>query len=384
MGTDYFIYYAEANIICILILSIVLISDRIYGSLQEKQVWFNRTLIAHILYFTSDIGWAAVLGGQLPRTRALVAALNFSNYSLLSLLAYAWFMYMSVSEKMPFCKDRKKSALCALPMGISLLTLLIAYAVKPYFWVNETAQLNSLYYPMLVAAPLIYLLVAFVLSVINAKKAATRKEKKIYRLIGIYPLAVLVSGVIQLTWMKAPLFCFGVTVMLLFFYIQNTQTLIPADALTRLNNRWQIIRYMEQIHYRENAAVFLMMIDIDRFKGINDTYGHAEGDRALMLVAEVLRQTCEKMRSSVFLGRYGGDEFAIILQNPEKNESPAQVVAMLRGALAEKQREQGLPYALEISIGYEELKDKNDTMQNCMIRADEKLYRDKRRNGRGK
>ncbi|MBQ7261424.1 MAG: hypothetical protein IJR19_08705 [Lachnospiraceae bacterium] len=55
-----------------MILFMILVNDRIYRAQEEKQVCFNRTVIGFILYFSSDVGWAAVLGGQLPRTRAFL------------------------------------------------------------------------------------------------------------------------------------------------------------------------------------------------------------------------------------------------------------------------------------------------------------------------
>ena len=61
MKLDYFIVYAEANIVCIIIFILLLIHDGRYGIRQEKQIWFNRTVIAHILYFISDIFWSSIL-----------------------------------------------------------------------------------------------------------------------------------------------------------------------------------------------------------------------------------------------------------------------------------------------------------------------------------
>ncbi len=359
----------------------ILINDKINSTKQEKQIWFNRDIIAFILYFISDVFWDAVLNGQLPRTRFLVVLFNLTNYILLSLMTLEWFLFMAAAEKMPFRKSRKKRLLCALPMAFSILFIIVAYVLDPLYWINENNELNNeYYYPMMMSVPVFYLIIAFVLSAINARKAASRDEKKLYWLIGIFPLGVMAFGLIQLAGLNAPTFCFGCTIMLLFFYIQNLQTMISVDDLTRLNNRGQINRYMEQVHYRENARVFVMMIDIDWFKQINDTYGHAEGDIALILVSEALKQVCECCKASPFLGRYGGDEFVIIIQNPEENEYPEQISDMIRAALSEKQQENSLPFGLGVSIGYEELRDADDTMPNCLARADKKMYREKRRN----
>ena len=92
MQLSYFFYYTESNIICIIILGILLIHNRKHSTRQEKQIWYDRTIIAHILYFLTDIGWAAVIGGELPRTRLIVILLNFLNYLFLGLMAYSWFI----------------------------------------------------------------------------------------------------------------------------------------------------------------------------------------------------------------------------------------------------------------------------------------------------
>ena len=164
MGLQYFFFYAEANIVCIVILAILLINDMIHSTRQEKQLWFNRTIIAHILYFISDIGWAAVLSGHLPRTRFLVVLFNLINYVLLSAIAYEWFMYMASSEKMEFRNSRKKRILFLIPIILSVVVIVAAYLAAPYFWVDEDVALNDWYYPLMVAAPSFYLLTAFIFS----------------------------------------------------------------------------------------------------------------------------------------------------------------------------------------------------------------------------
>ena len=384
MGVDYFVFYTEASAVCILILLMILINDRLYRTQQEKQIWFSRAVVSFILYFVSDACWAAMLSGQFPRVRIFVELFNFSNYFLLSLMAYGLFMFIAASEKMPFRNSKNKRLLCFLPVMVTTLVMLILYRSDPLFWINENNELNDLYYPLMIATPSVYLLASFVFSVINSRKSDIKEERRLYLLIGSIPIGVMAFGMIQVVGLNAPTFCFGCTIMWLWFYLQNLQTMISVDDLTHLNNRRQINRYMEQIRFDEDAPTYFMMIDVNRFKTINDTYGHAEGDKALVFVADSLRQACEHIRASAFIGRYGGDEFVIIIQDPEEGEHPEQIVETLRTFLTEKQRENRLPYDLGIGIGYEELRDKNDTPAACLIRADEKLYIDKKKNGMGR
>ena len=378
MGFDYFVFYTEASVICVIILLMILITDRVYHTKQEKQVWFARAIMAFILYFISDACWAAMLSGQFPKIRFFAVLFNYSNYILLGTMAYGMFMFIAASEKMPFRKSFKKRFLCFLPVLISVLFITIAYIADPYFWINESNELNDTYYLFQIGIPSLYLLAGFILSIIYARKADTKEKKQRYLLIGSVPLGVGAFGMLQVVALNAPTFCFGCTIMWLWFYIQNMHTLISVDDLTHLNNRGQIDRYMEQLHYSDDNDIYIMMIDINRFKGINDTFGHAEGDRALVIVAEALRQTCDKIKAPAFLGRYGGDEFTIIIQNPGEEEMPDVIVSDIRSILAKKQQENDLPYDLEFSVGYAKMCDSADTAASCLNRADKKLYLDKK------
>lgn len=288
-------------------------------------------------------------------------------------------MYMAASEDMILSMTRKQRILWMLPMTISTVAMVTAYMIVPNFWISEQGELNSWYYPMLLAAPLFYILSSFVISMRNAARAESREIKKRYRMIGLYPLSVVFFGIVQTVLLDAPLFCFGCTIMMLHFYIQSMQAQISVDSLTRLNNRGQIERYLSQIKYRENMPIYAAMMDVDHFKKINDTFGHAEGDRALVLIAETLKQTVGKI-GGAFIGRYGGDEFVLIVHSAEEGimERAAEV---LQSIATKKQEENKLLYNLNLSVGYDRLGAAPDTMENCLKRADEKLYENKRKKG---
>ena len=381
MGFDYFVFYTEASLICVIILSTILVADRMYNTKQEKQVWFRRAIVAFMLYFISDAFWAAMLSGEFTVKRSYVVLVNLSNYILLGLMAYGLFMFIAASEKMPFRKDARIRRLIFLPVIISTLAISIAYVKNPLFWVNEQNELNNLYFPLMIAAPSLYLWAGFGLSVRYALKSVSKMDKRRFLAIGSIPVIVMAFGMIQVVALNAPTFCFGCTVMWLFYYLENMQTMISVDDLTHLNNRGQINRYLEQIHYNKDIRVIIMMIDINKFKTINDTYGHAEGDRALVIVSEALRQTCEQIKASVFLGRYGGDEFTIVIKNPEEDIMPEQLVSMIRSILTQKKTENQLPYDLNVSIGYDLIRGSDDDANECLKRADKNLYIDKQRKG---
>ncbi|MBQ1726419.1 MAG: GGDEF domain-containing protein [Treponema sp.] len=90
---------------------------------------------------------------------------------------------------------------------------------------------------------------------------------------------------------------------------------VSTDSLTRLNNRGAFDRYIKTVLAENYVNVYLFMIDIDLFKQINDTFGHLEGDNALIETAKLLKLVCSlnPELKSCFLARYGGDEFAIVI-----------------------------------------------------------------------
>jgi diguanylate cyclase (GGDEF)-like protein len=238
-------------------------------------------------------------------------------------------IFITISEKVPFRKNKKIRTLLFLPLIVSVVLMIALYAANPTFWISEKGELNSVYYILMLAVPLFYLIITIVVSINSIRKAESPELKKQYWMNVFIPIGVLVAGLIQVISLNVPTFCFGCTIMWIWFYIQNLQNLISIDALTRLNNRGEINRYMEQISYRDNAKVYAMMIDVDRFKEINDMYGHEEGDRALMLVSEALKQTCDRIKTPLFIGRYGGDEF-VVLYEEYKMEEIDKMVRILR------------------------------------------------------
>ena len=378
MTFDYFAFYTEASLVCVAIFVMLIIQNNSYGTRTERENWFVRTGIVHIIYFLSDIGWAAVASGQLPRTRFFVCLFNLINYVFLALMGYSWFMYMAASEGMLLNKKKRFGRKLLIPVMVSFFVMVAAYIADPLFWIDKDGTLNDLYYPLMVSVPTLYVLSSSVISLNNAKKTDVKEDKRLCRLIAVYPLSIVFFGLLQTFALNAPLFCFGCTLIMLYFYIQSLQMLVSVDPLTKLNNRGQIDRYMDRIRYSENESCCFCMIDIDMFKEINDRYGHAEGDRALTLVAEALRRTADKAEVPVFIGRYGGDEFTMIVRSVEDDAAMQELISLFRGILSEKA--EGLRYKLEASAGYDFLDSDDDTAEACLKRADERLYLDKQRN----
>ena len=97
--SQYFIYYTESSIVCLIIFSIILIHNFSRIDRQEKQIRFDYALASFMLYFISDACWAAVISGVIPRTLSSVIVVNFFNNFFMALITYNWFMYVLAVEK---------------------------------------------------------------------------------------------------------------------------------------------------------------------------------------------------------------------------------------------------------------------------------------------
>ena len=148
------------------------------------------------------------------------------------------------------------------------------------------------------------------------------------------------------------------------------------DGLTGLFDKSTFHRILTEELARQSRharLVSLVMIDIDHFKKLNDTFGHADGDVALTQVAEVIT---EQIRTTDSVGRFGGEEFSVVL--PETDAQAAGILAE-RIRIAIEKRFAGTPWKLTVSLGVAciqpEAQDAHTDLSDTLIRtADKALY----------
>lgn len=155
--------------------------------------------------------------------------------------------------------------------------------------------------------------------------------------------------------------------------------LATVDMLTGLNNRAHFLALGETElgrSQRFGRSLGVLMLDIDYFKRINDTHGHAAGDLALQAVSAAI---VRELRTVDILGRLGGEEFAVILPEADVMNT-IQVAERIRGAVERSRVDIGtsLRIPLTISIGATVLRPSENNIDRLLARADAALYRAKR------
>ncbi|HDJ29225.1 MAG TPA: GGDEF domain-containing protein [Proteobacteria bacterium] len=148
---------------------------------------------------------------------------------------------------------------------------------------------------------------------------------------------------------------------------------VSIDPLTRVDNRRAFDAKIKQefaSFKRYGSKGSMIMIDIDHFKMVNDTYGHRTGDGVLRVVAGIIKKEIRDIDS---LARYGGEEFAVIL--PHTVLSPALEVAERLRAKVEESRfsYKGKQFSVTISLGVGEIQE-DDTLESFLQRVDAALY----------
>ena len=153
------------------------------------------------------------------------------------------------------------------------------------------------------------------------------------------------------------------------------------DTLTGVHNRRRFARDLsKQIErsrrYKERAA--LLLIDLDAFKHVNDTYGHDTGDRALKEVADTLTR---RLRANDLIARIGGDEFAVLLPYADAKQGQA-VSGDLCRIISERTIEtgDGFEVCLSASVGFSPIDQHTESVETALAAADRAMYVHKRRN----
>ena len=376
---DYFIYYASSNIIGTIIFSIMLAHDRLSVDRQEKQLKYDQTLVAFMLYFISDSIWAAIDSDIIPKTQLSVSVSNYVNFILMTTITYSWLRYVMAVEQLEKRNRTVVKHAIAFPFVISALILLVLFIAAPGALLEDNLGVTSLFDGFMIVTPSIYIVAVIMYAIKEAKLEDDPIEKRKHIYIAFFPVMVVVGGLIQMIFMPTlPVFCYAGNIFMLIFHIKTTDDQISTDPLTKLNNRSQLIRYVAQESNMrmDGRATFVIMIDINDFKKINDTLGHAEGDKALVILAQSLVYSIRNCNMPMFLGRFGGDEF-VLIAHPVKKEEVEKLIEEIRENVRAECIKENKQFILSVGIGYDELLSIPDTFQKCMQRADSKLYLDK-------
>ena len=162
---------------------------------------------------------------------------------------------------------------------------------------------------------------------------------------------------------------------------EKLKLLALTDPMTKLYNRRHfssISRHILNLARRDKSQIAVVMIDIDRFKNINDNYGHYFGDEVIISLADELK---EQKRESDIVFRFGGEEFLILLPNTSLDgaETLAQKIRLAaESKVLHFPSSDALKYTVSIGVSVSKSKDVQEDIQEVVNRADKALYKAKK------
>ena len=163
--------------------------------------------------------------------------------------------------------------------------------------------------------------------------------------------------------------------MLLYLFSSLKDLMIDRDELTSLSNRRRMLKDLGE-KCRDSSTWSYILADVNSFKQINDTYGHKEGDRSLIIVATALKRAA--LRNGADAYRIGGDEFSVLLPAGGM-EIAVRIGKEAEAELAALIEEENLSYTLQIALGcvsHEE--DPTLEIPDVLEIADQRMYEDKK------
>lgn len=296
-------------------------------------------LIATIL---CDLTFAVVNGvsGDFLRIVNLVAC---TLYFLLMSISFGLIIMLFEHSLNGNGTSLRKIAIAIVVSNIIYAVMLVSnlFTNKFFYITFDNFYERSYLYMAAFAIPI---LLAF-LMLLNVFLNRKNVNMKMFVLALISTMPLVIASILDVFLTESLLVWQGFFISVLFFYLFIIHKVALIDNLTNLHNRRGLDEYLQSLakFSRRKPYVFLM-IDMDKFKEINDQFGHAQGDSALRDTADILRFS---VRRDDFIARYGGDEFVIIAAA----DNADALIRNITTRVDEFNARQTKPYKLVLSCG---------------------------------
>ena len=384
MGKDLIImpiYYLEINIVCIVILLTLFDKFKDECEINHTSKYYEKTLLATTFFSFFDL-IGGILGGTMYEYNRLVLIVSNSLYFFSgSLIGYFYTNY--ILHKIGKEEKKWQKALIFIPVLLVTILLVINLFNGMLFTINE----NNLYS----RGKYIYLfslIIATYIIVMGAnlvycyfKNIDNKKLKEEFKKLLIFTSIPIVSALIQNFNYGITLGQVGLTLSVLLIYLNGQKKDSNIDELTGIYNRRAFNRNVSRL-FNSKKLMFLMLMDANDFKMINDKYGHLEGDKALVAIANILKNAISNTDKDYFLARYGGDEF-IIVGEIKSQDDVDELMLQIEEEEKRYNKETKNKYNIKLSIGYSLRNNEHTSVESLIEAADNKMYARKKEMKKG-
>ena len=367
------IYYLEINIICIIILLVIFDKFKDESLSNSSDKYYEKTLLATISFSLFAL-ISGIFNGTSYNFSQIILIISHSLYFLSE--SFIGYFYTNYILKRINPQEKKYKFILYIPLILSIFFLIINFTKKILF----TISIDNLYSPSKYLYLYNFVNILYVLIIITnliSYYFHNKKNKNEIKSLILFTLLPVVSAGVQSYDYGIILGQVGFTLTELLIYFNNQKKEANYDELTGVYNRRAFNKRANKIYY-SSKSMFLMLMDVDDFKIINDKYGHLEGDKALIQIADILNRAINNTRKNYSLARYGGDEFVIVGNVQNKNEV-AQLIAKIEEEEKKYNKETNNKYNIKLSIGYALQNDNHTSVEDLIKEADNLMYAKKRK-----
>lgn len=359
-----------AGVFCLLYLAGTRVSNRLGKRVGEYL--FNCMIAISIVALLLEMLSFCIDG--IPGKTVCVAQYvsNAILFPATTLMGYLWCLFVEFKISHNVKKIRRTAWMLALPVAVAYALMVLNCLCKTglLFSISSdnvyTRGRFGLYSYVILAFYYLYSIIVVYL--------AKHKGSKIHFFpVYTYVLPCVMGTVIQgLHYgVAAGWFSAAIALMLVEMQLQKEESFV--DELSGLYNRKYLEFYYKQMQMKKYAQVFGIMMDINLFKKINDTYGHTAGDDAIRTVGRLLSGWVDVSDTVI---RFAGDEFIIFCTNRDE-QGVMDLISDIRKRLTEYNRTAKKPYELSFAIGYAEYSPEYASLDEFLHDMDQKMYEDK-------
>ena len=367
--------YAEIYLICMIVTGLLLLWSMRSESHSASDQWLIRCFGGFLATFSANFLFTIFNRGiiQTPWTREISYALKTLFFMFFSMSVIAWCGYAETEIRRGDMIRKKVHLMFIIPSIIPMIPIVLNLWNHLLFTIDESLvyRRQPMYHGLMLylVSCTAYFAVRLVL---RSFREFGPNRKAHLQLTASFSLCILLAWAFSFLGESIPVICVCVMVNLLCIYNGTNRQQISMDKLTQVNNRQNLIGFINYKLINHESRLYALMIDVDYFKPINDTYGHLEGDHALVRVAEALKHSCNSFKRRPFIARYGGDEFIVILEGTQ--EEADRLCNYIHCKLKESQETEKAPYDLTVSIGVAGYRNGMQS-KDLIAAADEELYK---------
>ena len=356
-----------ANIISILLIGTLYLANRQKAEYDRDMRLLQQMMVTIGIANISDCCVYYLAGSSNIVIKVLVFLSGSGLFLGNVMIGYLWAKFIMVHMNIPFSDIRRNIYRTIGLISIVLLVINIFYPLV--FSVSDGRYQRGFAYIIFLLFAAFYILDSLYLYVKRVKKNGSLKLFPVH----IFLIPVILGVVIQAFFVEIAITWTSIAISVAGIMTALKNEIIFTDCLTGLYNR----EYLEFLHKRacnkKDCWVSGIMIDLNGFKQINDNYGHAEGDLALCIVADLLLKSFSEYG---VVTRYAGDEFVIML-NTTDDQLIQKIIKSAKKNFVTENEKNDKPYQLSASMGYAITNLSNETIDDFMNRIDEQMYQDK-------